>query len=109
MSTMEAQNNSEREHERTISIQPNEAQNPSKRKSVLVFSCFVLIGAACFTGFSLLLFLTSRDAPASHSREKRQVSMAASFPWRLHGWRGYGCKRVVALGFNEHFDLAKWH
>lgn len=74
MSTMEAQNNSEREHERTISIQPNEAQNPSKRKSVLVFSCFVLIGAACFTGFSLLLFLTSRDAPASHSREKRQGS-----------------------------------
>ncbi|XP_063604926.1 neprilysin-2-like [Penaeus indicus] len=74
MSTMESQNNSETEHERTITILPNETQNLANRKSVSAAARFVLIGAVCIAATLLLFLLTSRDPPTNHSREKRQGS-----------------------------------
>ncbi|XP_047476356.1 uncharacterized protein LOC125030368 [Penaeus chinensis] len=74
MSTMEAQNNSEREHERTITIPPNETQSLANRKSVSAAARFVLIGAVCIAATLLLFLLTSRDPPTNRSREKRQGS-----------------------------------
>ncbi|XP_042882066.1 endothelin-converting enzyme homolog [Penaeus japonicus] len=74
MSNTETQSDSEREHERTITIAPGEPQMADNRKSVSVPARFFLIGVVCCTTLLLLLLLTSRDPTHNHNREKRQGS-----------------------------------